>query len=153
LGTSADGFLWTEVGPAFASFLSFSVKTPADATITNETSGGSTLGSTGASALIFLISGDVVTSVGYSNTYYSTPTFLTTAVGSVLVSVDGEAGKVSTVVPLIASRQPGKIVQKVGNTYVINSKFTGAWDNHGKNLIPGGGQSLKLDAKTGQVVY
>jgi hypothetical protein len=65
-GASSSGFLWGQLGEAFASLVSFTATTPSTVSITAQTPSG-------YSAPVFSVSADNLVSLSYANGFYSLP--------------------------------------------------------------------------------
>jgi len=149
LGNAASGFLVGQNGNSFASVMAFAATTPSTAKITPETNG-----TTGGS-LIFLLSADSIKGLGYTNGYFSAPTYPipgpTASSKEALVSFSGTNGAVSSVV-LASKARPIQAVVKGGASLTYKGAFTSIWNGNGKNLAPNGATEVQLNPKTGQLV-
>jgi len=144
--TVASGFLYTQVLSVFSSLVAFSATTPSSATITGAPS-------TGAQPLIFTMSADAITRIGYINSYFNNGTFITppASTPSAVVSVDAVTGAVDTVATAaIPAKQLA--TRGVGTNVTYSGKFTGVYDSKGHNLAPSGASQVVLNAKTGHLV-
>ncbi len=149
---SASGFLAAENGDAFSSFVAFTSTTPANATVTAQTSGGN-------GALVFLISAGVlggsdnITGLKYTNSYYGAyvnviPTS-NSAVPQALVSFSSATGQVTGMVPFAQAGSGAARSVSANGHLVFSGKFSGVWNAKGKNLAPQGASQVELDPKTG----
>jgi hypothetical protein len=141
------GFLLTQNSSAFASLVDFVTTTPSTATVTSPTgSGGS------QAPLLFTISGDAITRIGWTNAYFGIGIKTTPSGGatSAVVSIDGSTGAVDLVAPAFAlSKQTEKVA---GGFVSFAGKFSAIYDGAGKNLAPSGASHLVVNPKTGKMV-
>jgi hypothetical protein len=145
--TSAAGFLWSERGSGFSSLLSFTATTPADATITAETSNGS------SSSVVFDLHADKITSLKYTNGYYLTASAISPNTSDCLVSFDSALGTITTAVPFAQTKTQSKTTRKVlGAVATYTGNFPAIYDCKGVNLAPGGASTVSLDLTTGKLV-
>jgi len=141
---NASGFLYSQVGPQFGSIVAFTTTTPSTATIQTPAQ------TTGAQPLSFVITGDNITSLGYSNSYFSTGltyTFTGTNPDAV-VNIDATTGQVDTFA--LAAAKPALTSSAGQLTY--SGRFNAVYDKTGKNLAPSGASQVVIDAKSGHLL-
>jgi len=143
MGISAAGFLWSQAGTSFAGLVSFGATTPSKATVTPQTTGN-------GAAIVELIAADEVTTLSYTNSYYVPPVSVTVDSPQVLVSFDPTTGQIATVASFVSMKKGAST--RDASRLVFNGTFTGVYDRTGKNIAPGGGSQLVLNAKTGAMV-
>ncbi len=138
--SSASGFILSQVGDTFGSFVSLAATTPTKLTITQQPAGG-----TGGPA-VYVAKADAITKLVYSNSYFGQLTSITTGnAPSVLISVSTLSGQIGLVAPLA---KPGlRRATRGGSGF--DGNFTAIYDTHGKNLAPSGATHLELDPKSG----
>lgn len=140
---AASGFLLSENGDQFGSFVAFTATTPSTAAIEAPSA------STSRTPLIFTVTADAITSFGYINDYFSPGTTLTlTSTPSVVVSIDGQTGQVDTVAPALAKPS---VTKNADGTVTYRGNFKAVYDSKGKNLAPTGATQLTVDPSTGKV--
>jgi len=140
MATTSSGFLFGENGTSFASFLSFTGRTAAQATITPQTTSGG--------ALVFLLKADSITGLSYTNGYYLPAVTSTPSVPQVLVSFDGTTGKVGNTIPLIMQGSP----QAKNGQITYRGQIPAIYDASGNNLARNGASEVTIDARTGRLV-
>ncbi|HWD39108.1 MAG TPA: hypothetical protein VG944_09695 [Fimbriimonas sp.] len=141
---SASGFLLTELGDGFASFLSIAATTPSKLTITKQPSGS------GDAAQVYIAKADAITKLVYSNAYYGAYTAVsTTGATQAVISVSSVSGQVGLVAPFA---EPAKLTRASETACAYDGKFLGVYDGKGKNLAPSGASHIELDKKTGALV-
>jgi len=121
---------------------------PQPTTITPETSGAS------SADLIFDVHASSLPGLNYTNGHYALKTAaLSSPSGTtdVLVSFNSLTGKVDTIAPFIASRIAAGPVRQ-GTDLVFQAKFSGVWNEKGKNLAPQGASEVMIDPETGKLV-
>jgi|GEM_PF-650325 len=141
---NATGFLYAQVGAQFGSLVAFTTTTPSTATVSTPST------ATGGQPLSFLITGDNITSLGYSDSYFSTGlTYTYTGTNpDAVVTIDATTGQVDAVA--LAAAKPALTSSSGHLTY--SGKFNAIYDNTGKNLTPTGATQLVVDTKTGHLV-
>lgn len=142
---ASSGFLLTQNGAQFGSFVAFTANTPATAAIQAPPS------PTEDAPLIFTITADSITQIGYINGYFSSGTTLTlSSTPTVVVSVDSFTGQIDLIAPAAAAKP---ITSKnADGTLTCSAPFKGLYDGNGHNLAPSGASKLVLNPKTGQLV-
>ena len=142
---AASGFLLSQNSGQFGSLVAFTAPTPSSAAI-------QTPGDESAKAsMIFTITADGVTSIGYINNYFNSGTTITlSSTPSVVVSIDASTGQVDLVAPAADSKSSS--VKNADGTVTYNGRFKGLYDAVGKNLAPSGASRLTIDPKTGKLV-
>jgi len=141
---ASSGFLLSQNGAQFGSLVAFTATTPATAAIQAPSSSG-----TGA-PMIFTLTADSITQIGYINTYFSTGTIVSPATPSALVSVDATTGQVDLVAPSATPKPESS--RNPDGTVTYNSTFKAVFDGAGKNLAPSGATRIVLNPKTGHLV-
>ena len=143
---SASGFLLSQNGNQFGSMVAFTANTPADAAIQAPAST-----SAYGAPLLFTLTADSITSIGYANSYFSPGTILTlSSTPSVVVTVDGQTGQVDLVAPAATPKTlPAK---NADGTVTYKAAFKAIYDGKGKNLAPSGARQLVVSPKTGKLV-
>ena len=141
---AASGFIMSEELNQFGSFVAFTATTPADAAI-QAPSG------TGFGQLIFTVTADAITSIGYINNYFSTGTTITlTSTPTVIVTVDGNTGQVDLVAPAAVSKP--SVLKNADGTLTYSAPFKALYDGKGKNLAPNGAGQVTVNPQTGRLV-
>ena len=146
---TASGFLLGMNGSQFGSLTAFTTTTPSTAAATTSATNGS-------QPLIYTISGDQITEIGYTNYYFSSGAIVTppASTPSALVTIDSGTGQVDMVATAAvpASRAFTKTRTASGNlTYT--GRFTGLYDGKGKNLAPSGARQVTIDSNGRLVAF
>lgn len=140
---AASGFLLSQVGSQFGSLVAFTATTPSSATVTSPTTSGA------AAPLVFNITADSITQIGYINNYFNPGTTMSlTSTPSVVVTVDGSTGQVDLVAP--AAKPATSRTSGLNVTY--SGTFKALYDKSGKNLAPSGASEITVDPKSGKLV-
>jgi len=143
--SAASGFLLSQGGDQFGSFIAFTAATPSTAAIQTPTS------NYGTAPLVFTITADSITSIGYINNYFNTGTTVSlTSTPSVVLTVDAATGQVDIVAP--ASEAKPSLVKNADGTLTYKATFKAVYDGTGRNLAPNGASNLTFDPKTGKLV-
>jgi hypothetical protein len=148
LGTAAAGFLFGLSGEKVTSVLAFNSSAPDSVTVTTNENPDP-----GSDNIIFNISG-ALNSIKFYNQDAASVTILpsgssTSATGAV-VAFDATTGVVATVIPFTASRAATGRTQVHGG--ILHGTFLGVYDSTGRNLAPGGTDTVRLESKTGKVL-
>ena len=142
---AASGFLLSQAGDQFGSFMAFTTTTPSTATIVAPSGG------TGTAPLTFTVSGDSITSIGYINSYFNAGTTLTlTSTPSAVVTIDATTSRVDLLAP--ASVAKPSLAKNSDGTLTYQASFRALYDGKGKNLAPNGASSLTVNPKTGMLI-
>ncbi|HWD41893.1 MAG TPA: hypothetical protein VG944_23840 [Fimbriimonas sp.] len=138
---TAAGFIWSQLGDGFGSFVSISATTPSKLTITQQSPG------TSGSPSVFLAKADAVTKIVYSNSYYGALTAITpTGSTQALISISTTSGQVDAIGPLA---EPATLSSAAANRLAYDGKFTALYDAKGKNMAPAGASHVEFDKRTG----
>jgi len=147
MGTTASGFLYSQVGSAFGSLVTFQSTTAGSTSVTAETPSGS------GAAIVFQISADNLISLYYTNCYAGAKPEVVLGTPDALVSFDPTTGLVTMVAPFIQGRGNAKpLVQCNSATEVLTANFTAVYGLKGEKLSSTSAARIVLDRKTGRVL-
>ena len=142
--SACSGFLMSELYNRFGSLLAFTANTPSTATIPAPSA------TSGSQPLLFTLSGDSITKVGYMNSYFSPGTTISlTSTPTIAVAVDASTGQVDLVAP--AAKIASTAKSPTGNV-IYSGMFKALYDKSGNNLAPSGASQLVINPKTGGLV-
>ena len=146
--SALSGFILTQNGPQFGSLLGFLAKTPSSATVT-------TSSTSGYQPLVFTLSADAITSILYTNAYFTYGTAVTppASTPTALVTVDANTGAIDAVAT--AARPLSKFTpstRSVGSNLVYEGPFTAVYGPKGNRLDTNGASQVVIDGKTGKLV-
>lgn len=140
---AASGFLLSQNNARFGSLVAFTATTPSSASIQAPST------TTGSASLLFTITADSITSIGYINSYFDTGTTLTlTSTPTVVVSIDANTGQVALVAPAAKAGS----TKNADGTVTYSGQFQAVYNGAGKNVAPSGASKLTVDPKTGRLV-
>jgi len=139
----ATGFLLAQNGSQFGSLVAFTTTTPLTASATTSSTNGT-------QPLVYTLSGDAITKIGYTNYYFSPGAIITppASTPSALVTIDAGTGQVDMVATaaIPASKAFNK-TRGIGGDLSYTGKFTALYDGTGKNIAPNGASQLTIDSK------
>ncbi len=142
-----SGFLMSQNADQFASLLTFTATTPADAKVT-----AAATNTTGA-PMIYTLSADAITNISYANVYNGTHSSIPlTSTPSAIVTVDGVTGFVDYVVPAVAMKGQPMVARSAGTSVTYTGQFSAIYDGTGKNLAPNGAKTVDFDGRTGKLI-
>jgi TolB protein len=151
LGFSAAGLLFGQNGDLMTGLVVFNATTPANVRIVAQ----SPASSNQPNVVFTVTTTDSLTTLTYVNGPFGAPVALG-AFGytNAIVSFNAGTGAVSAVLPYAANRAASSASPaRSGNTLVYHQQFRGVWDGNGKNLAPHGASEVKIDAKTGKLIF
>jgi len=146
--SALSGFILTQNGPQFGSLLGFLAKTPSSATVT-------TSSTSGYQPLVFTLSADAITSILYTNAYFTYGTAVTppASTPTALVTVDANTGAIDAVAA--AARPLTRFTpstRSIGSNLVYEGPFTAVYGPKGNRLDTAGASQVVIDGKTGKLI-